>query len=500
MGRVEVVPQRVRLAQQAPAGVELRGPPPRRAACARTCSAASAGSGGTGTSRLRVACSSSSQTARSYSRRPMPAISSTVSGTQATSRRNHSYGSRPTGTAGGRSGQRGRRAPRRTAPGRRPLPPRPSASSAAAAGSIAGQRLGAGRDARRRCRRARPRPARRTPARGRPARPARAPACAGTARSSRDHLGDPGRVDAGPQQGVEDRPERLVGPEPGDGRAPGGRRSPRSPGPSPTAAGGGRRGRAPRSGRMRASSAWNAPSSSRRRPASAASTSGSQPGGPVQARDVVPGPRLLAGTPGPEPLAEVVELAHAPSLSREGTFAQPAGRSCHTLVSQLQQNMLDLRRGSVGTFAYLPTRGHEPAPARTIRGRAYATASVAGIGLRDGRWPAGLTACGGSSGGSSGGGAVVLLGGLVLPGGRDRLRAQDARPGADVRAHRADDRPRAVRHAADVQGLRRHHAGARPGRPRTPRRRTPRPTPSPCARASSSPTATRSRPPTWCSR
>ena len=58
---------------------------------------------------------------------------------------------------------------------------------------------------------------------------------------------------------------------------------------------------------------------------------------------------------------------------------------------------------------------------------------------------------------------VVRLGGVVLAGGRDRLRAQDARPGADVRAHRADDRPRAVRHAADVQGLRRHHAGARPG-------------------------------------
>src|SRR2546430_16980815 len=54
--------------------------------------------------------------------------------------------------------------------------------------------------------------------------------------------------------------------------------------------------------------------------------------------------------------------------------------SCHTLVSQLQRNMLDLRRASVGTFAYLCVS--RPA----IRGkRAYATASMAGIGVRDGR-------------------------------------------------------------------------------------------------------------------
>ena len=34
------------------------------------------------------------------------------------------------------------------------------------------------------------------------------------------------------------------------------------------------------------------------------------PRGPVQARDVIAGPGLLAGAPGPEPFGEFVELAH----------------------------------------------------------------------------------------------------------------------------------------------------------------------------------------------
>jgi hypothetical protein len=49
------------------------------------------------------------------------------------------------------------------------------------------------------------------------------------------------------------------------------------------------------------------------------------------------------------------------SLPREGTFAQPwravkgqrsaVDANCHTLVSQLKQNTLDLRRALMGTFA-----------------------------------------------------------------------------------------------------------------------------------------------------
>ncbi|HEU5387734.1 MAG TPA: hypothetical protein VFV73_17695 [Streptosporangiaceae bacterium] len=83
-----------------------------------------------------MACSSSSHTARSYSRRPMAAISSTPSGTQATSRRNHSYRSRPTGTAGGSSASR----PASHPPNCSRAPPASAAaeaSSAAADGSSA---------------------------------------------------------------------------------------------------------------------------------------------------------------------------------------------------------------------------------------------------------------------------------------------------------------------------------------------------------------------------
>ena len=46
---------------------------------------------------------------------------------------------------------------------------------------------------------------------------------------------------------------------------------------------------------------------------------------PIQARDVVASSGLLAGSPGPEPLCEFIELVHESPISPpEGTFARLA--------------------------------------------------------------------------------------------------------------------------------------------------------------------------------
>ena len=288
----------------------------------------------------------------------MPAISSTVSGTQPTSRRNHSYGLPPDRDGRRQGRRRGPRDPRRTPPGRRR--PRVAAERKLGRGGRIdlGQRLGAGVDA--------PGDAvelghgqlgelpRRAGQRVRRVR-----------QGGRDgaeqphHLRDPGRVDAGPQQGVEDRARAPGRSRTAGCPAPAGCRSPTSPGPSPTSAAGGRRGRAPRPGGCGASSAWNAASSSRRRPTSPASTSGSQPGG-RSSRGMssrVLGCWRARQAQNRSPRSSSSRMPRA--LSREGTFAQRPARDarrrhrCHALVAQLQQNMLDLPRASVGTFAYL---------------------------------------------------------------------------------------------------------------------------------------------------
>ena len=233
----------------------------------------------------------------------------------------------------------------------------------------------------RRRRRVRPAPARRT----------RAPAgqrC-GRMRQGRrdgpqqpDDLGDPGVVDAGPQQRVEDGPERLVGPVPRDAPDPQDLALPVHPWRSRTCssrwstrsatAGSGGCGSA-RPG-TRASSSRRRLGQLEGRPRAASRAAG-------QAAGCRRGCGAAGGRARPRTVREFVELAHSPPSVREAvivahespgaTFAQHAGRSghngCHvhalnitTVTSsnrihnsfhRLKHKLLDPKCGPVGTFA-----------------------------------------------------------------------------------------------------------------------------------------------------
>ena len=129
------------------------------------------------------------------------------------------------------------------------------------------------------------------------------------------HLGDPGRVHARPQQRVEDRPERLVGPEPGDAANPEDVALPPHPGyrrPQQAVVN-------PVWHRVLVRADPGQLGLERAELVAALHRQGgldlrTPPRGPVEARDVVPGPGLLAGAPGPEPLAQLIKLLHRASL------------------------------------------------------------------------------------------------------------------------------------------------------------------------------------------
>ena len=279
----------------------------------------------------------------------MPAISSTVSGTHATSRRNHWYCSRPTGTAGGRSARRSASlAPNcsRAAPASAPA----EASSAAAEGSIL---VSASVQAS--IRAATPSSsATASLANSRAGLASASAACesvSGTARSSRvtsatRPASTPGRSRAsytGPSAwsvqnlGIP-RTRRMSLSHLTRAIA---ELSSRWSTRSDTS-----------SGSMRASSASNAPSSSRRRSARPASTSGSQPDGRSRRgmSSRVLGCWRARQAQNRSPRSSSSRMHRA---CRVRERLRNPGRSCHPVVSHLQQNRLDLRRASVGTFAYL---------------------------------------------------------------------------------------------------------------------------------------------------
>ena len=135
-----------------------------------------------------------------------------------------------------------------------------------------------------------------------------------------DYLGDPGGSTPGRSSASKTGPERLVDPVPRDRPDPDDLALPAHPGERGAAAGGGRRGRAPR----RPGGCGRARRGTRRAPRRGGRRAGvdlGQPAGrPVKPGDVVAATGLLAGPPGPEPVGRGRRARARAFLSRVGVL------------------------------------------------------------------------------------------------------------------------------------------------------------------------------------